>query len=81
VADVVTAALPRPRRSLFGKLATLRGPKARKLTAQAAVLVREHVTTVAALSAIDLGAFRAAAAAGWIVTGVSLLLLEFKVRD
>lgn len=78
---MATAALPRPRRSLFGKLAALRSPAARKLTAQAAALVREHVTTVAALGAIDLGAFRAATAAGWIVTGVSLLLLEFKVRD
>jgi hypothetical protein len=79
---VATAAFPRAaRRSLLGKLAALRGPKARKLAILAAAVVREHATTVAALTAIDLGAFQAAAAAGWIVTGVSLLLLEFKIRD
>jgi len=37
--------------------------------------------TLAGLAAIDYGAFGAAPAAGWIVTGCSLLLLEFKVRD
>jgi hypothetical protein len=54
--------------------------KARAYAARLAVAAREHVTTVAALSAITLGAFRASVVAGWIVLGVCLLLAEWKIR-
>ena len=45
---MATAALPRPRRSLFGKLTALRGPKARKLTAAAAF----ELNTIVGLAAL-----------------------------
>jgi hypothetical protein len=41
---------------------------------------REHVLTVAALAAADLGAFHWGAGVGWLVTGASLLALDFAVR-
>jgi hypothetical protein len=80
---VVTAALPRPRRrSLIGKaaaaLAARRSGKPGKLAALAAV-ARQHVVTAAALASVDFGAFHAGLVAGWIVTGVSLLVLDFAV--
>jgi hypothetical protein len=82
---VVTAALPRPRRrSLFGKAsAAIAARRARagrpgKLAALA-VIARQHVVTAAALASVDFGAFHAGPAAGWIVTGVSLLTLDFAV--
>ena len=56
------------------------GKKAKAFAARMAVAAREHVTTVAAFTAIDLGAFQASAVAGWIVLGLSLLLLEWKIR-
>jgi hypothetical protein len=64
------AALNRPRS----------GKRAKALASRFGVAAREHVTTVAAFASIDLGCFRASAVAGWIVLGVSLLLLEWKVR-
>ena len=77
----VTAA---PGRSLLGKLATLRAPRpgrrSRALAVKVAAAARDHVTTFAALAVIDLGAFEASPVAGWVVTGVSLLVAEFKVR-
>lgn len=56
------------------------GRKARARAAKLAAAAREHVTTVAALAAIDLGAFQASRIAGWIVLGCCLLIAEFKVR-
>lgn len=56
------------------------GRKAKALAARIAVAAREHLTTVAALGAIDLGAFQASRVAGWIVLGVCLLLAEWKIR-
>ncbi len=56
------------------------GRKAKVLAARMAVAAREHVTTAAAFASIDLGCFRASAVAGWIALGVSLLLLDYKVR-
>ena len=71
-----------PSRSLLGKFATVLGDgTARRLAERAAAAVREHLPTVAGLGAMTFGAFQAAAAAGWIVAGVSLLVLEWKVRD
>lgn len=75
-----------PRRSLLGKFAaglvTRRGArdrvKAGKLAAVAAA-ARQHVLTAAALASVDLGAFHWGAGTGWVVTGVSLLALDFAV--
>lgn len=55
------------------------GAKAKAVALRVAGAAREHVTTVAAFASIDLGCFRASAVAGWIVLGVSLLLLEWKI--
>lgn len=83
---MTTAALPRARRSLLGKAAAViaarkpaRGARPGRLAAAAAV-ARQHVVTVAALSSVDLGVFRASSVAGWIVTGVCLLVADFAVR-
>ena len=77
---VVTA--PGARRSLLGKVSTAlaarRTGKPSKLAALAAA-ARQHVVTVAALTSVDIGAFHAGIAAGWIVTCVSLLALDFAV--
>ena len=69
-------------RSLLGRFASVAGNgAARRAAARAAAAAREHLPTVAGLTAICYGAFTAAAAAGWIVTGLSLLVFEWKVRD
>ena len=44
-----------------------------------AVQVRQHLVTAAALAAMDFGAFHAGPVAGWVMTGVSLLALDFAV--
>jgi len=54
--------------------------KAKALAVRLAVAAREHLVTVTALAAIDLGAFQASRVAGWIVLGVCLLLAEWKIR-
>ena len=48
----------------------------------AAVLAvaREHVVTFAALVSVDIGAFHGGQIAGFVVTGLSLLALDFAVR-
>ena len=40
---------------------------------------REHLTTVVAFAAMNVGLFQASSVAGWIGAGVSLLLLEWKI--
>ena len=44
-----------------------------------AVQARQHLVTAAALAAMDFGAFHAGPVAGWVMTGVSLLALDFAV--
>lgn len=73
-------------RSLLGRLlaaVTARRTARPRRTGHAAAAVvakaREHVVTVAALAAFDLGAFRASAIAGWIVLGACLLAFDFAV--
>jgi hypothetical protein len=75
---------PSARRSLLGK--SLSAAAARRRTpgkpnrlAVLAAKAREHVLTAAALASMDFGAFHAGPVAGWIVTGVSLLALDFAV--
>ena len=48
--------------------------------AAAVAVAREHVVTVAALVMVDIGAFHGGQIAGYVVTGVSLLALDFAVR-
>lgn len=75
---------PRARRSLVGvvlafvqvRLAT-RGKSGR--VAKAAAVARQHVVTVAALAAFDVGMFHWGPGAGWIGVCVSLLALDFAV--
>jgi hypothetical protein len=42
---------------------------------------REHGPTFAAFAAIDMGCFQASPVAGWIAAGVSVLFLDWKIRD
>ncbi len=79
--------------TLLGKLAARRHQAARagrRVSVQARVAARcsrvtsaarEHGPTFAAFAAIDLGCFQAAPPAGWIMTGLSVLFLDWKVRD
>jgi hypothetical protein len=84
----VTSVAARRPATLIGQLTALLaglfrprdGRKARAWAGRIAVAVREHVTTAAAFASIDLGCFRASLVAGWIALGVSLLLLEWKIR-
>jgi hypothetical protein len=73
------------RRSLVGKLGSVLGAGSRakgkpSRIAAALAVAREHVVTAAALAAVDIGAFHGCQVAGWVVTGVSLLALDFAVR-
>lgn len=72
------------RRSLAGKSLAAVSARRRPRTgpsrlAALAVKAREHVLTAAALASMDFGAFHAGPVAGWVVTGVSLLALDFAV--
>ena len=75
----MTAVTVRGRRSLIGELAGAL-PGVRSLAARILPLIREHAVSVAAFAAVDYGAFGLSRYAGWIVTGVSVLLLDFTVR-
>lgn len=81
---MTTAALGAPRRSLLGKLGAAlaaRGGRGRSAKLAAALtLARQHVVTVAALASVDVGAFHGGQVAGWVVTGVSLLVADFAIR-
>jgi hypothetical protein len=78
------AAVTAPRRSLLGKLgstvAARRKPGRPGKLAAFAVKAREHMVTAAALASVDVGVFHYGAGPGWIVTGVSLLALDFAVQ-
>lgn len=81
---LATLSAPSARRSLLGKAVS--GVAARRRAsgkpnrlAAAAVVARQHLVTAAALASMDFGAFHAGPVAGWIVTGFSLLALDFAV--
>lgn len=81
---MTTATLPGARRSLAGKIASGLAARARakgRASKAAAViaLARQHIVTAAALASVDVGAFHGGPIAGWVVTGVSLLALDFAV--
>lgn len=75
----VAYAAPRQHRSLLG-VALSHVPSVRRLAARALPVAREHLGTVAGLAAIDWGCWAAGRIPGLIVTGVSVLLLDFAVR-
>lgn len=83
MADVASVTIARPR-SLLAKATSAvtsrkRTGKPGRLTAVLAV-AREHVVTFAALTLVDIGAFHGGQIAGWVVTGLSVLALDFAVR-
>ena len=69
-------------RSLLAKAYTAAARKRVKPGQVAAVVAkaREYVLTVAALASADLGAFHWGRGVGFLVTGASLLALDFAVR-
>ena len=69
-------------RSLLGKVRAARAARPGVPAVITALLAkgREHVVTFAALASADFGAFHWGPGVGWIVTGVSALLLDFAVR-
>ena len=79
-------AAPAPGRSLLGKASALLSARKRARTgkpgrlAAAMAVAREHVVTFAALTSVDIGAFHGGQIAGFVVTGASLLALDFAVR-
>lgn len=77
---MTTASLPRSR-SLLGRVVlSVRSPAARRMLLAVMVAAREHAASFAAFAAISYGAFQAATAAGWIVSGVSVLVLDWQIR-
>jgi hypothetical protein len=75
----VTVAAVRGRRSLIGALIDA-APGFRRLAAKTVPYIREHAVTAAAFSAIDWGCWDAGRIPGLIVTGASVLLLDWLVR-
>lgn len=79
------AAVTAGRQSLLGKAAAYVAARQRARTGRSGKLgavvarAREHVMTAAALGAFDLGAFHYGAGVGWLVTGASILALDFAV--
>ena len=70
-------------RSLAGKVSALLSARKKARPGRVAAVVakaREHVVTFAALASVDIGAFHICQPAGWMVTGASLLALDFAVR-
>lgn len=78
MADVASAALPRGRSAAGSLLAAV--PSLRRLAARVLPLIREHAVSAAAFAAIDWGCWDAGRVPGLIVTGISVLLLDFTVR-
>jgi hypothetical protein len=81
---VAVATAPGPRRSLLGALLTtvlaVVRPRSRpRRLAELVSAARQHVVTVAALAAMDLGAFQVWHHGGWFAIGLSVLLLDFAV--
>lgn len=66
-------------KALSAAAARRRTPGKPNRLAAAAVVARQHLVTAAALASMDFGAFHAGPVAGWIVTGFSLLALDFAV--
>ena len=89
VSDLSTK-FPKPSRlpfsasSLTGFSARAMEASKKKLAAPHRVFLRrlgEIPLTVGGLGCIDTGVFQASSVAGWIATGLSLILLEYLVAD
>jgi hypothetical protein len=81
---VASAAVPAGRRprTLIGLVAA-HAPAFRSAGRRLAAAARGHAVSVAAFAAVDYGAFGIGAAhhaAGWIVTGLSAMVLDFLIR-
>jgi hypothetical protein len=73
-------ASPKPRRKPLLELAAVAiGRTAAKAATKTSAL-RGFVLTAAGLGLVDVGAFEARTVAGWIATGVSLLVLDWKLE-
>lgn len=75
---------PGGRRSLLGMAVSAAAARAKargrsSRLAKAVAIAREHVMTAAALASMDVGAFHWGTGVGWVVTGVSVLALDFAV--
>lgn len=72
---------PSGRRPLIGKLAGLaaRTPAMRRRAAAFMAGLKEHLTAVAALAAMDFGGFTVWHHGGWFVLAASLLLLQVEL--
>lgn len=66
------------KRSLLGDL--LRSTALRQVLGVLAAVIGRNLLVIAGLGAMDAGSWAANPVAGWIVTGGSLLILDFKLR-
>ena len=82
----LAASAPGSGRSLFGKASAVLSARKKARTGKPSALTaalsvaREHVVTAAALVLVDVGAFHGGQIAGFVVTGLSVLALDFAVR-
>jgi hypothetical protein len=78
---LVTAGLARPRRfEIKQRLVAVGRRLARPARPVAANLISIPLT-LAGYACIDVGVFSASRVAGWIVTGISLMVLEHQIAD
>lgn len=81
---MVATTAPGSRRSLLGMLLTLLLTRFKPLrgsrkVADLVATVREHVVTIAALTAMDFGGFQVLHHGGWFFVAGSLLMLDLAV--
>jgi hypothetical protein len=79
---VATAPGARRSRSLLGMLVAMFQARARRKgqVSRVAALIQDHVLTVAAMAAVDVGMFHLDLVAGWCAVGVSLLIVDLKLN-
>lgn len=78
----VTAPQKLTGRSLLGKLALALQARAKRSgkPSPLAAFIADHSGTLAALGLIDTGLWHVSGVAGWIGTGVTVLVAELKIR-
>lgn len=70
-------------RSLLGKIASAAASRAAargRISSRAAAFITEHALTMVALGFADTGMWHLGPVAGWIATGVSVLIADFKFQ-
>jgi hypothetical protein len=80
----LTAVTGSPRRSLLGTVVAMLHARSRARTGQPsrlAAAIKDHLLTFCAMGLIDTGAFHWSPIAGFIITGLSLLVADFKIQD